>query len=130
MKTNRTLRQDYLVQRWHATKTRNIEWHLTFEEWLDIWGTDIDRRGRGIGKLNMCRYGDEGPYAVGNVFIGAHEQNADHGKHDNKVNPVEVDGVAYRTIREAAIARGNKSATTLQKWLREGNPRIRRLKCQ
>jgi hypothetical protein len=127
MKDTKQLKQDFAVQRWHATKTRNIDWELTFDEWLDIWGTDIDQRGRGIGKLNMCRYGDKGPYAVGNVYIGTHEHNADHGKHDSKLKPVEVDGVAYKGIGEAARAIGYKTGADLQKWLREGNPRIRKL---
>ena len=88
-------KQDFQVQRWHAINRRNIEWNLTYEEWLDIWQNSgkMHLRGRGIGKYNMCRIGDTGPYEVGNVYIGAHVDNADHGNHKTKEKPVLVKGI-------------------------------------
>ena len=54
------------IQKYHANK-RGIEWQLTFEEWLDWWGTDIVNRGRKSGQLVMARIGDVGPYALSNI---------------------------------------------------------------
>jgi hypothetical protein len=49
---------------------RGISWELTFWQWWTIWKESghWERRGLGQGYV-MCRKGDEGPYAVGNVFI-------------------------------------------------------------
>lgn len=54
-----------------SAKVRKIAFLLTFEEWLAIW---IDsgkwgQRGRLRGQYVMARYGDQGPYSVGNVRI-------------------------------------------------------------
>ena len=46
---------------------RGIEWHFTFEEWIDWWGDDIDKRGRSLNDLVMARTGDTGPYHPSNV---------------------------------------------------------------
>ncbi len=37
-------RQRYYAQRKNA-KQRGIGWELTFQQWLDWWGEDLDRRG-------------------------------------------------------------------------------------
>lgn len=48
-----------------------IEWHLTFDEWLQIWHDSghWDERGPGRGQYVMSRYDDIGHYEAGNVFI-------------------------------------------------------------
>ena len=46
---------------------RGIEWQFTFEEWLDWWGDEIEKRGRRKGQLVMARFNDEGPYHPSNV---------------------------------------------------------------
>lgn len=58
-------------------KRRGIEWELTLGQWWDIWQQSghWDERGRGQGYV-MCRHGDEGPYAVGNVFIDTAVNNS------------------------------------------------------
>ena len=50
---------------------RNIEFLLTFEEWLTIWldSGRLAERGNKRHQYVMARFGDEGPYAVGNVKI-------------------------------------------------------------
>lgn len=55
---------------------RGIGWELTFEQWLDFWGDDIDRRGSGRNSLQMQRPCDTGPYAVGNIRKGVPKQNS------------------------------------------------------
>jgi len=56
----------YTSQKGHA-KHRGIEFNLTFEEWMDWWGDDFDKRGRGKDDLVMARIGDTGPYELGNI---------------------------------------------------------------
>lgn len=62
-------------------KNRGIGWELTIIQWWQIWQDSgkWDERGRGKGYV-MCRHGDEGPYAVGNVFI-------DTGANNSSVSP-------------------------------------------
>lgn len=81
VKTGKKFTELYRRQAYHA-KRRGIDFLISFEEWLDWWGEDIHQRGRGMGKLQMCRNKDCGPYAIGNIFKATHEQNM----RDKKVN--------------------------------------------
>lgn len=48
-------------------KRRGVPFLFTFEDWLGVW------RASGYWRMPgyvMCRYGDAGPYAKGNVYIG------------------------------------------------------------
>lgn len=58
-----------------GAKQRGIAFELTFKEWCDFWGDDIDRRGTGCDDLQMQRFGDSGPYALWNVKKGTPKQN-------------------------------------------------------
>ena len=72
------LKQPYLENfRWQrqSAKGRGIEFDMTFGEWLNFWGDDIDRRGKGKGCLVMARYNDTGPYKIGNVSKLEYGQN-------------------------------------------------------
>jgi hypothetical protein len=58
-------------------KRRGITFDLSFDEWWGIW-TESRRwsqRGWKPGQFVMSRYGDEGPYAVGNVYISGAKRN-------------------------------------------------------
>lgn len=55
---------------------RGVGWELTFQQWLDWWGEDLDRRGPGIDQLQMQRKLDTGPYALGNISKGHPKQNS------------------------------------------------------
>jgi hypothetical protein len=59
-------------------KFREIEWLLTYEEWIDIWDKSgkWDQRGRGVGKYCMSRIGDTGPYSKDNVYINECVKNS------------------------------------------------------
>jgi hypothetical protein len=59
----------------YCAKARGIEFLLTFEEWLSIWGDKIEQRGVRSWQLGMCRINDSGPYAVGNVYLGTPARN-------------------------------------------------------
>lgn len=68
-------REAYRAQKRNA-KTRGIEFLLTFEEWLEWWGDDLDKRGVGPNDLQMQRPADTGPYALGNIRKGTPKTNA------------------------------------------------------
>lgn len=70
----------YRSQKNNAAR-RNIEWQMTFAEWIKIWieSGHYHERGLGIGKYVMCRIGDKGPYAPGNVEIGLSTENSRQG---------------------------------------------------
>lgn len=57
--------------------SRKIDFLLTYEEWYQIWfdSGHIDERGTRKGKYVMARFGDTGPYAVGNVKIITMSEN-------------------------------------------------------
>ena len=68
-------RSAYLDQKNNA-ESRGIEFLFSYEEWLDWWGDDIDRRGvaqsstgRKVfgNRLVMARHGDVGPYSPSNT---------------------------------------------------------------
>lgn len=65
---------NYLNQSYEAAK-RGIEWQFTYESWVAWWGDDYKYRGKGKGKLQMCRYNDTGPYSPSNCYKATHEQN-------------------------------------------------------
>ncbi len=62
----------YINQRNHA-KRRGIEMKMTFPEWVQSWGGEIQNRGQ--GKMVMCRNADQGHYEQGNVRIGSQASN-------------------------------------------------------
>lgn len=86
----RTPRGAFIAQRRNA-RTRGIGWELTFWQWWTIWQESghWEQRGRGSGYV-MCRKGDEGPYAVGNVFIATSIENVSTGKHKKSDLPTGV----------------------------------------
>ncbi len=71
-------RYAFLGQR-HTSKQRGVVFNITFEEWRDWWGNDFHRRGKENDDLQMCRYGDEGPYEIGNIYKDT--------KANNKLGP-------------------------------------------
>lgn len=94
MKTE-DLRKRY-AQQLGSARARGVRWEFTFEQWLDVWGTAIEFRGRGHDKLCMQRIGDRGPYRIDNVRIDYPRQN----------------------VRTAVISKANRQAAKLRrKWL-------------
>lgn len=63
-------------------RCRGVSWELKFWDWWLIW-QDSGRwseRGREQGSYCMCRKGDEGPYAPGNVYIATVDHNTSFGR--------------------------------------------------
>lgn len=78
-KRERTPTGAFIRQRTNAA-IRGIGWELTFWQWWTIWQQSghWEQRGRGQGYV-MCRRGDSGPYAAGNVFIATAAENSSEG---------------------------------------------------
>jgi len=78
----------YRQHRADANK-RNIPFLISFEDWSNIWEQSghWEERGRKSGQYCMSRYGDVGPYEVGNVFIQLHSANTSQAHKDKKVGP-------------------------------------------
>lgn len=66
----------YMQQRKSAI-ARNVGWEITFAEWCQIWDESgkWEQRGRGKGDYCMARYGDSGPYKIGNIYIASCVEN-------------------------------------------------------
>ena len=60
----------------NSAASRGVGFELTFEQWLAVWGEKVHQRGTRVNQLNMCRAGDAGSYAVGNVRIDTARANA------------------------------------------------------
>lgn len=75
-KRHSRLRRDWRNHRMDAAR-REIPFLLSFEEWLTIWQDSghIEERGCHKGQYVMARYGDLGPYEIGNVRIVRVEEN-------------------------------------------------------
>ena len=79
------LKKAYRTQKSHA-KHRGIEFLLSFDEWLAIWQKSgmLPKRGRLSYQYCMARYGDTGPYSMGNVMIIPNTYNCADGSTGRK----------------------------------------------
>lgn len=66
----------YVLQR-KSARARGIGWEFNLWQWWTVWHESgkWDQRGCRQGCYVMCRKGDVGPYAVGNVYIATCTQN-------------------------------------------------------
>lgn len=74
------LKKRFREQR-HSSEQRGIAFLLTFDEWITVWTESghLHERGKAPGQYVMARYGDCGPYAVGNVKIITMKANIQEG---------------------------------------------------
>ena len=95
------LRIGYCQQKANA-RARGIGFSLTFSQWLNIWieSGHLLERGCKRGHFVMARFGDCGPYAVGNVEIILHGENAAQA-HRGKI-------VSAATRRKLSLAKIGK----------------------
>ena len=70
------LRSRYRAHKGNAKK-RGVVFELTFDEWVKIWidSGRLQERGQRKGGYVMARFGDKGPYKIGNVKIIKAEEN-------------------------------------------------------
>lgn len=124
----------YHQQKSGAVNHRGIKFELTFWQWWAIWQASghWDERGRGQGYV-MCRKGDIGPYAVGNVYIDTAAHNSSEGQNAKKIDPSLPIGVsrtetgtfkAQRTINGASLRLGTFQSPELAHaaYLMAGTP--------
>lgn len=81
----------FVRQRNHAN-SRGIVWNLKFWAWYCIWQESGKwaSRGRGTAGYCMCRIGDAGAYAPGNIYIGSVVHNSTLGRtlaHERSAAP-------------------------------------------
>lgn len=67
----------FISQRRNA-KSRGIEWSLLLWDWWTIWQESgkWDEHGRAADAYVMCRFRDDGPYEIGNVYIATLKHNS------------------------------------------------------
>lgn len=84
LRSMRTPTRAFSCQKNNAAE-RGIAWELNLWQWWSIWqhSGHWDNRGRGAG-YQMCRNGDTGAYAVGNVYIASGITNIQDYWHDVK----------------------------------------------
>jgi len=82
--------------KWCA-KERGIEWHFTYNTWLEWWGDDFVNRGCKRGQLVMARNGDIGPYHPDNV----HKTTSTDNHQQRKVNGGEAKRIASLQANKA-----------------------------
>ena len=105
------LRACYSNQRWRARSRKDakgvaIEWKLSYEQWLEVWGDDLPFRGNKRDDKVMARYGDIGHYEVGNVrIITAHENHLERVARMNADGSFKANGLKRRLLNAAAKAR-------------------------
>lgn len=90
-------------------KRRGIEWNFTFEQWIEWWGEDFDRRGRGPNDLVMARFGDTGPYSPENVrkaTVAENHSEANLGRIPSEETRTKM-SVAASSWRAARRAKSN-----------------------
>lgn len=106
----------YLMQR-HNARRRGIGFELTFPQWLGLWERSgkLDERGRGANRYCMARFGDAGPYAVGNVKIVTHSENSSEsvGTKQN-TGAAKAKRVASLRAYHAARTPAQRAAVTLK----------------
>lgn len=108
------------AQRQNAAQ-RGIGWELNLWQWWSIWQQSgkWSQRGRGQGYV-MCRTGDIGPYALGNVFIATARENSSDQIRKKSGLPIGVRKnkrcagyAAVRVIRGKKIRLGSHSTPEL-----------------
>jgi|694.fasta_scaffold83810_4 hypothetical protein len=113
----------YQMQRAMARK-RNIEWHLTFAQWLEWWGDDIEYRGKHPTDLVMGRIDTNKPYQLDNLLKTTHADNISRsvrGVVTKKTRPCRTPIGDFVSVAEAARAYGHANATTVNRRLLNGH---------
>lgn len=88
--------------------SRRIEWELTFEQWVEWWGDDIELRGQGSDNLQMQRINDTGPYALGNIVKGTPKQNTATANEQREIKyaALVASGYVWEERKRPTVADG------------------------
>ena len=110
----------FLKQKISASKRKDkngnqIQWQLTFDEWLSWWAATghYAERGRGRGYYVMSRINDVGPYSLSNIECKLFEDNFSEGVKGYKKTAEHVAKVALANkglkLTPAQMAKRNAS---------------------
>jgi hypothetical protein len=85
-------------------RQRGVPFLLTFEEWWRIWDASgkWEQRGARKGHYVMARFGDAGPYTVGNVRICTHSENNAEMNRNSRGKPATAKELAAMAKARAA----------------------------
>jgi hypothetical protein len=114
---------EYQMQK-AMSKKRNIQWDLTFEQWLDWWGSDIEFRGRKPEDLVMGRIDLTKPYRLDNLLKISHSENTSRsvrGITTNKTRACRTPLGDFVSVADAGRAHGHKNPTTVNRRLLDGH---------
>lgn len=80
MQKSDNLYKAFLQQKSNA-EDRGIPFLLSYEEWLKFWQDSghLPDRGKRANQYCMARYGDIGPYVLGNIKIITNSENCSEG---------------------------------------------------
>lgn len=56
-----------------SARRKGIAFELTFADWLEVWGPDIERRGKRVGDLYLERIHKPKGYVRGNLRISVRQ---------------------------------------------------------
>lgn len=86
-----------------------VGWILSFDEWIEWWGDDIDRIGTGQNDLRMVRISDKEPFSIHNIrkvdaiqfgkIISAKRRNRASFVHAEE-NAFRKDAMVYSASKE------------------------------
>lgn len=102
----------------HAAIRRGISWELTFEQWIEWWKSTgkYAERGRKGHEYCMCRTGDEGPYALNNIYCATNNQNTSdavkNGKWAKPPKTLSFKGQHHSEETKRKISENNSNTLT------------------
>lgn len=98
-KHRETPKSRYNTQK-RQSRRRDIPFCLTFDEWWKLWEPHWEKRGTCSDCYVMARFGDQGPYAAGNVEITTAAANHSAAHRGEKTHLARLTASAVRDIRK------------------------------
>ena len=107
----------------------HIPFLLTFEEWLKIWvdSGHMHERGCRKGEYVMARFGDKGPYAIGNVKIITCNENcsdANRGRKRSDETCQKISAVRKGKPTRTGAVLSSKTKRKISKTKKGNSPRL------
>lgn len=101
---------------------RDISFEMSFNEWYQWWlSHGIDKNVDINHSLCMCRFKDQGPYKLDNVYLGTRSQNTKeawlHRDHSFKLKKIQTPTGVFNSRKDAAIFY-NVDPTNINYWIK------------
>lgn len=80
-------------------KHRDVEWLLSFDEWMNWWNLTghYEERGRKANEFVMSRFNDVGPYSLSNIFCQTRIENTIEARKIK--TPCRIDRAFFRAVK-------------------------------